>query len=304
MYKNLNVESLGISGRQSELIELALTYGFKGFDIDIREFAKRAESRGIDQAKRYVNSAQINVGGFEAPIRWLADEAAFKADLARLGKVCEAAVSVNAKRCYVNVAPASDERPYKENFEFHQQRLRAVADALAPHQIQLGLGFSASAAAREGKAHEFIHTADDLLVLVNVIGAPNVGLLFDSWNWRVGGGTMEKLKELSVKHFVVVRLADLPADADPQSVSDEQRLLPGEGAGDSIAIFEHLNRLKYKGPVTPYPHASQFSGMTRDAIVQRTSDAFDEQWVAAGLIKPSKEPLTAEPIGAGMDMRA
>ena len=35
MYKNLNVEGLGISGRQGELIELTLTYGFRGFDFDL-----------------------------------------------------------------------------------------------------------------------------------------------------------------------------------------------------------------------------------------------------------------------------
>ena len=35
MFLNLNAQSLGVSGRQSELIELALTYGFKGIDTDI-----------------------------------------------------------------------------------------------------------------------------------------------------------------------------------------------------------------------------------------------------------------------------
>lgn len=298
MYKNLNVESLGISGRQSELIELALTYGFKGLDIDMRDFAKRAENRGLDHARRYVASAQINVGGFELPLRWLADDAVFKAELGRLGKICEAASAIGAKRCYVMVAPGSDELAYKANFELHTQRLRAIADAIAPQQMQLAIGFSAAPAERQGKAYEFIHKADDLLVLVNMIGAANVGLLLDTWNWRVGGGTMDKLKDLPVKNFVIVRLADLPADADPANVSPEQRLLPGEGVGDGVAVIELLNRLRYKGPISVYPHPSQFSGMTRDAIVQRASDAFDEQWVAAGLVKPSKAPLTSESFAA------
>jgi hypothetical protein len=35
MYKNLNTAALGITGRQSELIELALTYGFRGLDLDM-----------------------------------------------------------------------------------------------------------------------------------------------------------------------------------------------------------------------------------------------------------------------------
>ena len=50
MYKNLNSWTLGISGRQSELIELALTYGFRGLDIDIHDMIKVDE-----QGRGYVN---------------------------------------------------------------------------------------------------------------------------------------------------------------------------------------------------------------------------------------------------------
>ena len=33
MFKNLSPSALGISGHQSEIIELALTYGFAGMDL-------------------------------------------------------------------------------------------------------------------------------------------------------------------------------------------------------------------------------------------------------------------------------
>ncbi len=39
MLKNFSPQSLGINGRQSELIELALTYGFTSMDIDMRRDA-------------------------------------------------------------------------------------------------------------------------------------------------------------------------------------------------------------------------------------------------------------------------
>ncbi len=35
MFKNLSSKHLGVSGSQNELIELALSFGFKGFDLDI-----------------------------------------------------------------------------------------------------------------------------------------------------------------------------------------------------------------------------------------------------------------------------
>ena len=42
MFKNLNPSALGVSGHQSELIELALTYGFEGTDLNVADFATRA----------------------------------------------------------------------------------------------------------------------------------------------------------------------------------------------------------------------------------------------------------------------
>jgi hypothetical protein len=44
MFKNLSPEALGVSGRQSEMIELALSFGFKGLDLDIIELADSAKS--------------------------------------------------------------------------------------------------------------------------------------------------------------------------------------------------------------------------------------------------------------------
>src|SRR5690606_6697740 len=84
MYKNLSAEGLGISGRQTELIELSLTYDFRGLDLDIIDLIKRSQVQGVEQACRFLSSAQVRVGGFELPVRYLADEATYKADLAQL----------------------------------------------------------------------------------------------------------------------------------------------------------------------------------------------------------------------------
>ncbi len=43
MFKNLSPPALGISGRQGEMIELALSFGFKGIDLDVAEMAESAK---------------------------------------------------------------------------------------------------------------------------------------------------------------------------------------------------------------------------------------------------------------------
>ena len=69
MFKNLNPSYLGISGHQSEVIELALTYGFAGMELNIADFATRVRLKGLEYARRLIDSARIRIGTFSLPDR-------------------------------------------------------------------------------------------------------------------------------------------------------------------------------------------------------------------------------------------
>jgi len=60
MYKNLNAAALGISGRQSELIELAMTFGFQGLDIDALDLEKRSARTDFQKASRFLLSSKMS----------------------------------------------------------------------------------------------------------------------------------------------------------------------------------------------------------------------------------------------------
>ena len=64
MYRNLNCEALGVSGRQSEIIELSLTYRFGGMDLNMAEFRRQVEVHSLEHARRFLDSAKIKIGGF------------------------------------------------------------------------------------------------------------------------------------------------------------------------------------------------------------------------------------------------
>ncbi len=296
MYKNLSPSALGLSGRQSELIELALTYGFKGLDVNVRDMLKRAEEHGNKHALRFLHSAQIRVGGFELPIRWDGPETEFKADLATLAKAGELAKEAGAKRCFTTIQPASDSRVYHENFEMHRERLAIIGDTLDKYNVRLGLNFLAPASHRAGREHQFIHQAEPLLALIKAINHPRVGLALDLWHWLVGGGGIDQLEELDADQIVVVRLADVPEAADLATIEDRQRLLPGDSETSKAgAVVKLLIGKDYDGPVSVFPHPSQFSGQTRDMIVQKAAACMDELWHAAGLSKTGKLALVPPP---------
>ena len=70
------------------------------------------------------------------------------------------------------------------------------------------------------------------LLLKSVPG--NVGLLLDTWDWYVGGGTLDTLKGFGIDDIAYVRIADAPADADRETLSEEQRVLPSEDGAAGI----------------------------------------------------------------------
>src|SRR4029453_9706552 len=134
-------------------------------------------------------SARLKIGGFELPIRFDAPDADFQADLEGLKPILDAATALGANRCFVTIPPTSDEHPFHENFKLIAVRLREVAAALAERGIKLGLRRVAAESHRKNGDYQFIYQADPLMMFIQTIGAENVGLWLDVWNWQIGDGT-------------------------------------------------------------------------------------------------------------------
>jgi sugar phosphate isomerase/epimerase len=289
MYKNLNPASLGVSGRQSELIELALTYGFRGLDLEAGEIVKRAVQLGVEEAARYIRSGRVKVGGWTQPVDASASADAFAKQLDRLPVLAAAAKQMGLTYCTIDIQPVSGDLPYHENFERHRERLNSAAEVLQQHGIRLGLRLKASAGHRQDGVYQFIHQAEELLTLIRTIASDNVGLALDTWSWKVGGGGSDQLAELTGQQIVSVAIADVPLDTEFRTIAETQRLLPDE---DSIpeygALLRSLSQRKYSGPVTLRPHPSQLAKLSRDASVDKCAKILEQIWIAAGLSKAPK----------------
>jgi sugar phosphate isomerase/epimerase len=277
MYKNLCPSRLGISGRQSEIIELTLTHGFRGLDIEIGDFSQRAKSQGLDQAVRFLNSAKIEIGSVDLPVRWRGDAETYRADLADLDQVAAYAAEANVHSCKTVVFPESDQLPYHENFEQHRTRIAEIAEVLAKHGLKLAVGFQAAESRRDGKQFQFIQEADALALLLKSVNADNAGLWLDTWDWYVGGGTVESLKDFGVSNIIYITIADAPADVDRASLTEEQRTLPAvDGATNLAEIVKLLTYEDYRGPITLAPNPECFTGMKNDNILKQCSSALDD----------------------------
>ena len=160
MWKNLNPAALGVSGRQSELLELALTYGFRGIDLDIAEIVKRVAARGKEAACRCVISAGIRVGESALPVNCLAPETSYRSALVELAEIAEIAAALGKPCCVMTVSPTSPDLPYHEFFELHRRRLTEIANVLSRHDLKLGLAFRAAPSHRQSHPYPDLPSGD------------------------------------------------------------------------------------------------------------------------------------------------
>lgn len=307
MYKNLNATVLGVSGRQSELIELAMTYGFRGLDIDIVDLVKRTQRSEFEKAARYLLSAKMLVSGFETPIDLDSDEATFEKTLAQLPAAIEIAGKVNARAGFLRLPAATDRLPFHEYFDVLRKRVDRIAEIFAANKVMLGLYFSTALENRENRQFKFIQDVDGFLAFFSACTNPSVGLVIDTFNWVVGGGTFEQLGTIPGNRIAVLRLADTEVIPTIEDASLKMRQLAGtSGVIDNVRIVSVLSKAGFDGPITAFGHASNFGGMTRDSIVAKSQDSLDNVLAGAGLptftrrpdmIIESTSPLVLEDIG-------
>ena len=284
MLKNFSPQSLGINGRQSELIELALTYGFTSMDIDMREMLRRSQRTNLQDAAKYLEAAKIAIGGFDLGFDLDADEESFTSEVGGLHPLSELAKQLGATRCYVRVPAGTDRLPYHEYFEIQKTRIGQIAEVLADKGIKLGVGFSAGKELDVDKEFPFVRNVEGFVALVKAISGSNVGFLVDTWDWVVGDGAMDQLSELSAAEIVAVRLCTLAPDADPSKANSTDRILPEkEGPLNHVRLVSHLASIGYDGPVSPSASSTSYKGQTRESIVQRAQEAVDGISTDAGL---------------------
>src|SRR5436853_4344351 len=144
MFRNLSARALSITGRQSEIIELSLSYGFKGIDLYLVEFQQTIKASNLQHARRLIDSARVKLGCFRLPLVWDEDDDTYKGGLSALADLAKLAADLGLTRAVTPIAPANDLRPYHENFEFHRRRLAEVGEFLASYKIKLGVEFQAN----------------------------------------------------------------------------------------------------------------------------------------------------------------
>jgi len=279
MYKILNSQGLGVDGRQNELIELALTYGFDGVEVDIIDLVGRHDALGKQFACQFLQSASTDMGTFCLPFKLDGTEEEYAASIKKLDTILDLAQTLGAKQCYVKIRPTSKNFTFQENFEKHQSRLRELGDKFSATGIRIGVAVQASGFKIGEGEYKFIHTAEEILALLKTVGHESIGLCLDCWEWVVGGGTLEHLNSVDASKLITeLRLADVSDGIELATATKKDRTaLPGDNEGSfSFALTQQLLAAGYNGPISVATALVTFDDEVREKVVEDLSKRLDQ----------------------------
>jgi sugar phosphate isomerase/epimerase len=123
------------------------------------------------------------------------------------------------------------------------QPFAALCDRAAEHGVLVGFEFLPYSHARTlGEVWEVVAGAD----------RPNGGITVDLWHWFRSGTKLRDLAGVPASAITTVQLCDVLADPGPD-LTDEarhRRLLPGQGAGDTLGVLSALRDHGITAPVS------------------------------------------------------
>ena len=282
MFRCLSPGAIGIKGLSlDEQITLARNAGFQGLDVPGQDVSRAVAETSAGAVADRFREAGLRPGSW-SPGDWRTDEGLEKA-LADLPAVAQACASIGAHRATTWIMSSSD-RPYKEAWQWHADRLRPVARILADNGCRFGLEYVGPQHLQSRFPHPFLHTSAETLKLAADIGTGNVGLLFDAYHWYTAGETLETIAGFAPSDIVSVHVNDAPSGVPLDEQQDGVRCMPGEtGVIDIAGFLKGLVRLGYDGPVVVEPFKGAPQGVEPREAARLTNESLLRIWKLAGL---------------------
>jgi len=284
MFPNFSPGPLGIDVPFNEAVQLARRFGYGGLDVSIPELRQIADSQGIGSITDTMAAAGLQFGIWSMPVSYRDEEENWRQKLAELPAQAAFAKSLGADRTSTYIAPADDELPWEQNYEFHLTRLRPIAEILAGNGIRFGLEWVGPKTLRDEKRYEFIHTMEGAIQLGEDLGTGQVGLLVDIFHLFTSHTDVSAVRNLTNAQVVNVHVNDAVAGRTADEQIDFERTLPAEtGLTDIAGFLLALDAIGYDGPVTVEPFSQRIRALAPADAARETAESLQRSWQLAGL---------------------
>jgi sugar phosphate isomerase/epimerase len=204
-----------------EQARLAARVGYGGIDWAFGP----ARAAGVDATRALLTELGIRATIVNLPMQTPleGDESAFTAQLPRLAEDAAFCAAIGCRSFQFVLRPTTGGPTKEERWKTVRDRLGVIAEALAKHEIRLGLEFLGPLVFRT-RPLPFVWTLPETVKLAADSG-PNVGVTLDAWHWYHSKGTVADIESTPASRIVHVHVSDA-REMPPEQVQDNMRLLP------------------------------------------------------------------------------
>lgn len=103
---------------------------------------------------------------------------------------------------------------------------------------------------------EFLGFADGIKTLASAwaiardCGEPDATIVADVFHMMRGGGSLDDLLTVEGRRIANFHINDLPAEPDPLTQMDPDRVMVGDGIADLPRVIANLRAINYRGPIS------------------------------------------------------
>lgn len=222
-------------------VRAAAEAGYDGLELrDVKIQAFLDGGGSLYGLRRLLSDAGVEAASVNALERsTLGTESARSAVLRRCRTLCEWAAALDCPFVVAVPSPLEEAGDPKTVLADTVSALNAMADVAARYYVRIGFEFL-------GFANCSVNTLAQARAVVEEVNRPDVGLVIDAFHFFAGNSTWEMLDGLDPARLFLVHLDDAE-DRPAHTLTDEHRLLPGDGIIPLRELVSRLERLGYRG---------------------------------------------------------
>ena len=219
-------------------VKLAAKYGYDAIEIWTPHINAYLESGGkIPEIRAILADNSIdpcNVIGFA---KCMVDDSSLRAaSIEEMKRDMENAAALGAK--YIAATMLGVEKFEPEKLPVFAQRYRGL--------IELGKSFGITPLL-ELWGHRALHNLHDAAAVAIASKSKSADLLLDFYHLYRGGNSFDSLALLNLSRMPVFHINDYPADPERESLSDSDRLFPGDGICPFSKILPKIYAQGFRG---------------------------------------------------------
>ena len=258
------ISTLSFPDALPKKIEAAAAAGFRGVEIFLEDLI--TSGAPVAEMARFVRELGVEIVSLQS-LRDYEAAAPEQRDwnARRAARMLDLAAAIGAKMLIVCANTRADalDDPGQAAAD-----LAALADMAGARG--LAIGYEALSTARRvkhfGQASDIVKRAD----------RPNLGLVLGVAHTVFAGANFDALERLEASRIALVHLADAPdIRMDPQLLSGNFRLFPGQGDLPLRDLWRRLGAMGYAGPVSLEIYNDQMRGLSPTAIATDGMRAFN-----------------------------